>query len=98
MEGTSPAQQPSVQLGTHPHASSDNPGTAAPLQFSPRQAARPSLIATAAIAKPAIGSSHHQPQRLFGTNPARTAAAKDAPSRCCSPTPPPDTDPTPAPP
>lgn len=46
VEGTSPAQQGSVQLGPHPHASSDNPGTAAQLQFSPRQAARPSLIAT----------------------------------------------------
>src|SRR2546422_1512566 len=87
MEGTSPAQQPSVQLGTHPHASSDNPGMAAQLQFSPRQAARPSLIATAAIAKPAIGSSHHQPQRLFVTNPARTAAAKYAHSRFCIPSP-----------
>src|SRR5438552_847747 len=87
MEGSSPAQQPSVQLGTHPHASSDNPGTAAQLQFSPRQAARPSLIATAAIAKPAIGSSHHQPQRLFVTNPARTAAAKYAHSRFCIPSP-----------
>src|SRR5438552_6721999 len=87
MEGSSPAQQPSVQLGTHPHASSDNHGTAEQVQLSPHQPAEPSLSATSAIAKPAIGSSHHQPQRLFVTNPARTAAAKYAHSRFCIPSP-----------
>jgi hypothetical protein len=75
-----PAQQASVHPGPHPHPCSPAmPGTAQ--QFSPRHASRPSLTAMAATARPASGSTHHQPYRLLAIRPASTAAARYAHSR-----------------
>lgn len=76
VRAASSAQQASVHPGPHPQpCSASRPGTAQ-LQFSPRQASRPSLTATAATARAAKASNHHQPNKLLASRPASTAAAR----------------------
>jgi hypothetical protein len=56
-------------------------------QPSPRQVSSPSVTATPAINKAAIGSSHHQPSRALPARPRNTAPARYAHSRFWAPSP-----------
>jgi len=52
-------------------------------QWWPRHASRPSLTATPAIARAAIGSAHHQPNRLLTARPTSSTAERYVHSRVC---------------
>ena len=63
-EQLSPEQQSQpTESGNDPSAAGTRPAGAQ--QESPRHASRPSLTATAAMTRAAIGSAHDQPNRLF---------------------------------